>query len=59
MSNLLSTELVHEGEKVILQKMKSDSHESCIPHLVRKARAHFLPDFFIWVIKANHNCLTL
>lgn len=42
MSDLLSTELVHEGEKVILQEMKSDSYENCIADFVRKARAVFL-----------------
>lgn len=46
MSNLLSTELAHEGEKVVLQEMRSDSHGSCIADLVRKIRAHFFPYFF-------------
>lgn len=59
MSNLLSTELVHEGEKVIFQEMASDRYDSCIADLVRKTRALFLPDFLIWIIKVNHHCLTL
>lgn len=59
MSNLLSTELVHEGEKVILQEMRSDSYESWIADFVRKARVLFSLIFKIWIIEVNHHCLTL
>lgn len=55
MSNLQSTELGLEGKrKVILLGTKNDRYESCISDLGERTRAHFLPEFIIWIIKVNH-----
>lgn len=48
-----------DKKKVLLLGTKNDRHESCISHLVGKTRAHFLPEFVIWIIKVNNHYWTL